>query len=161
MAMAMAVATPPASSRAAGQRPAQLRAARLVMRHARSPRMLLRLFVVASLVMGASHTITKERIFEPVRRRLDHGTWIGYLLSCPYCTSHWVALLVVPLTDAYFVEVTAMPQPLRAAVRWLLSAIFVSTVAAYLRVVFYAVDVAQGVLRRLERIEDAELRARQ
>jgi hypothetical protein len=123
--------------------------------------MLPRLFVVASLVMGASHTIAKERLFEPVRRRLGQDTWAGYLVSCPYCASHWVALLVVPLTDAYFVEVTAMPQPMRGAVRWLLSAVFVATVAAYLRVAFYVVDVAQGVLRRLERLEDAELRARQ
>jgi hypothetical protein len=123
--------------------------------------MVFRLFVVASLVMGASHTIAKERLFEPLRQRVGKDTWAGYLLSCPYCTSHWVALLVVPATDAYFVPVAAMPQPLAGLLRWLLSSVFVATAAAYLRVLFYVVDVAQGVLRRLEKLEDASLRERE
>jgi hypothetical protein len=123
--------------------------------------MLFRLFVVASLVMGVSHTIAKERIFLPLRRALgEKTTWLGYLVSCPYCASHWIALIVVPLTDAYYVDVAAMPGALRAVVRWVLSSIFVATAAAYLRVLFYAVDVAQGLMRRLELVEDVELRER-
>lgn len=122
---------------------------------------LFQLFVIASVVMGASHTIAKERIFEPLRNRLGgRSTWLGYLVSCPYCVSHWIAFVVVPLTDAYYVDVVALPSPLRVFVRWLLSSIFVATVAAYLRVLFYVVDVAQGLLRRFEAVEDAELRKR-
>ncbi len=123
--------------------------------------MIFRLFVIASVVMGVSHTIARERIFEPLRHRLgDKRTWLGYLVSCPYCASHWIAFVVVPLTDAYYVDVVSMPHPLRAILRWLLSSIFIATVAAYLRVLFYVVDVAQGLLRRVEKLEDVELRDR-
>ena len=64
---------------------------------------------------------------------------------------------IVPLTGAYYVDVVALPSPLRMLVSWLLSSIFVATVAAYLRVLFYVVDVAQGVLRRIEAVEEMEL----
>ncbi len=122
---------------------------------------LFQLFVIASVVMGASHTIAKERIFEPMRRRLGgRDTWLGYLVSCPYCLSHWIAFAVVPLTGAYYVDVVVLPSPLRAFATWFLSSVFVATVAAYLRVLFYVVDVAQGLLRRLEAVEDVELRKR-
>lgn len=122
---------------------------------------LFQLLAVASVVMGASHTIGKERIFEPLRRRVGApDSWLGYLVCCPYCLSHWIAFAVVPLTGAYYVDVVALPAPLRTFVSWLLSSIFVATVAAYLRVLFYVVDVAQGVLRRIEAVEDVELRKR-
>jgi len=118
--------------------------------------MLFRLFVVASLVMGISHTVTKERLFEPLRARLGgKTTWLGYLFSCPYCASHWVAFVIVPLTDSYYVQVAAMPQPLYGAARWFLASVFVATVAAYMRVLFYLVDVGQGLMRRVEHeVED-------
>ena len=49
---------------------------------------------------GCPHTIARERIFAPLRRKLaGNDTWLGYLVSCPYCVSHWVAFIVVPLTD--------------------------------------------------------------
>ena len=122
---------------------------------------LFQLFVIASVVMGASHTIGKERIFEPLRRRMGgRDTWLGYLFCCPYCLSHWVAFAVVPMTGAYYVDVVVFPSPIRTFVSWLLSSIFVATVAAYLRVLFYMVDVAQGLMRRFEAVEDAELRKR-
>ncbi len=122
--------------------------------------MLFRLFVIASLVMGASHTVAKERLFEPFRRYVSSkSSWLGYLVSCPYCTSHWVAFVVVPLTGAYYVDVVGVPGHL--VLRWLFSSVFVATVAAYLRVLFYVVDVAQGLLRRVERVEDVELRERE
>jgi len=123
---------------------------------------LFRLFIVASVVMGASHTIAKERIFEPLRRRLGgKETWLGYLVSCPYCASHWVAFVVVPLTGAYFVDVVPMARPVREVIAWFLSSIFVATVAAYLRVLFYVADMAQGLLRRAEKKEDLEVQRRE
>lgn len=122
---------------------------------------LFQLFVIASVVMGSSHTIAKERIFEPLRRRMGgRDTWLGYLVCCPYCLSHWIAFVIVPLTGAYYVDVVALPSALHWLVSWLLSSIFVATMAAYLRVLFYVVDVAQGVLRRIEAVEEAELRKR-
>lgn len=122
---------------------------------------LFQLFVIASVVMGVSHTIAKERIFEPLRRRLGgRDTWLGYLVCCPYCISHWVAFAVVPLTGAYYVDVAVFPSPLRTFASWLLSSIFVATAAAYLRVLFYVMDVVQGLLRRFEALEEAELQKR-
>ena len=49
--------------------------------------------------MGLAQTIAKERVFEPLRDRLGNKeTWLGYLVSCPYCLSHWLAFVLVPLT---------------------------------------------------------------
>ncbi|HZU85658.1 MAG TPA: DUF1360 domain-containing protein [Polyangiaceae bacterium] len=120
-----------------------------------------RVLVIATVVMGCSHTIARERIFEPLRDRLGgRQTWLGYLVSCPYCVSHWVAFVLVPLTGSYFVETASLWPPLAAVVRWLLSSIFVATVAAFLRVVFYVADESQGLLRRAEKREDLEIRER-
>ncbi len=113
------------------------------------------LLAVASVVMGASHTIARERLFRGLRERLGgKSTWLGYLVSCPYCVSHWVALALVPLTDSYFVRVGSFWPPLSWFLRWILSAIFVATVAAYLRVLFYLADESQGLLRRVEKREE-------
>src|SRR5262245_44714717 len=101
--------------------------------------------------MGLSHTIARERLFAPIRDRLGgKGTWVGYLVSCAYCASHWLAFLLVPLTDTYSIDVIGS-GPLSAALRWFLSSILVTVVAAFLRVGFYLVEESQGLLRREER----------
>ena len=64
------------------------------------------LLAVSLVVMGLSHTIARERIFQPLRARLGgKDTWLGYLISCPYCVSHWIAFILVPLTGTYAVNV--------------------------------------------------------
>lgn len=64
------------------------------------------LLLVSLFVMGIAQTIAKERIFAPLRSRLGGvETWAGYLVSCPYCVSHWVAFVVVPLTGTYAIVV--------------------------------------------------------
>jgi hypothetical protein len=106
-------------------------------------------FVVCAIVMGLSHTIAKERIFQRVRTALgDKETFCGYLVSCPYCNSHWLAFLFVPLTGTYVVDVAWDLGPATGLVRWFLSAIFVTVGAAFLRIGFYFVDESQGLLRR-------------
>ncbi len=123
--------------------------------------LVFRLFVIASIVMGVSHTITKERVFQPLRDALGgKRTWLGYLAPCPYCASHWVAFIVLPLTRTSFVEVPSLWAPLAVLLRWFLSSVFVATVASYLRVFFYLVDESQGLLRRAEKLEETELRRR-
>lgn len=53
------------------------------------------------LVLGAAcavvaMTISKSSIFERARVWLDRQSeWLGDLVACPYCTSHWVALAAV------------------------------------------------------------------
>ena len=54
--------------------------------------------VLAMVVSGTSYTITGTEIFEPLRRFLAaRSHWLGHLSSCFYCTSHWVAFLLVAL----------------------------------------------------------------
>ena len=113
------------------------------------------LLVVAALVMGMSHTIAKERIFLPLRERLGgKDTWFGYLVSCPYCASHWLAFLLVPVTGAYYVSVSPRLGPLAPLVEWFLSSILVVVVAAFLRVGFWLVDEQQGLIKRRQRTEE-------
>ncbi|HVY37473.1 MAG TPA: DUF1360 domain-containing protein [Polyangia bacterium] len=109
--------------------------------------------LTASLVvMGLAHTIARERLFAPLRRALGgHDTWLGYLVSCPYCVSHWVAFLVVPLTGTYAIDVVPRWGALSWVLRWLLSSILVTVVAAFLRVAFYFVDETQGLVRRQQK----------
>lgn len=115
------------------------------------------LFAVSTVTMGISHTIARERIFAPLRNRLGGmDTWFGYLVSCPYCVSHWVAFVLVPLTGAYAVEIAPSWGVVTAVIRWFLSAIFVTAIAAFLRVLFYFVDYGQGLVRREQRKVEAE-----
>lgn len=55
--------------------------------------------VTLSLAVAAiSMTIAKGKIFLPLRQWVeDRNEWLGNLVSCPYCTSHWVAVVVVAL----------------------------------------------------------------
>lgn len=121
--------------------------------------MYSRLFIVALVVMCMSHTLSKERIFESLRARLGgRDTWLGYLVCCPYCNSHWLAFVMVPLTDTYVVPIAAgVAATPRWLLSWFLSSIAVAAVAAVLRVLFYFVDEGQGLLRREIKKTDATL----
>jgi hypothetical protein len=120
---------------------------------------LFRLFAIATVVMGLSHTLAKEKIFEVIRAAVGkRSPWLGTLVSCPYCISYWIALAIVPPTDGYFVAVVPFWPPAAWLLRWALSSIFVANVAAYLRVFFYLFDESQGLVRRAERLRDLELR---
>ncbi len=117
---------------------------------------MFQLVTVSLVVMGLSYTIAKERIFAPLRDRLGgRRTWAGYLVSCPYCVSHWVAFALVPLTGTYPIRASHL-GPLDGAASWFLSSILVTTLAAFLRVGFYFVDETQGLLRREERKVERE-----
>lgn len=118
---------------------------------------LWQLLLVSTLVMGIAHTITKERIFKPLRDRLGgKETWAGYFVSCPYCVSHWVAFLVVPLTGTYLIEVPFELGVVTPLLEWFFSSVLVAVIAAFLRVGFYFIDETQGLVRRRQRyVEDA------
>lgn len=106
--------------------------------------------------MGLSQTVAKERIFAPLRERLGgKETWVGYLVSCPYCVSHWIAFLVVPLTGTYPVAVAVGGWP-GAVLRWFLASILVTVVAAFYRVIFWFVDESQGLVRRRQHTQEEE-----
>jgi len=119
---------------------------------------IAQLLAVALVVMGLSHTITRERIFAPLRQRLGgKDTWLGYLMSCPYCVSHWVAFIVVPLTGTYPLKVIPRWGAVSSVLTWLLSSVLVAVIAAFFRVVFYFVDETQGLVRRQQRQVDEEV----
>jgi uncharacterized membrane protein len=122
---------------------------------------LWQLLAVSLVVMGLSHTIARERICEPLRRRLGgKETWLGYLVSCPYCVSHWLAMILVPITGVYPIHVTPRLGMLTGVLRWLLAAILVAVLAAFFRVVFYFVDETQGLVKRQQRSVEEEVESR-
>jgi hypothetical protein len=117
---------------------------------------LFQLFAVSAVVMGISQTISKERIFAPLRERLGgRERWCGYLVSCPYCVSHYVAFAVVPLTGTYAIPVVVGGWVGRV-LSWLLSSLLITVIAAFFRVLFWFVDEAQGLVRRRQRTEEEE-----
>jgi hypothetical protein len=122
---------------------------------------IAQLLAVALVVMGISHTIARERIFAPLRRKLGgNDTWLGYLVSCPYCVSHWVAFVVVPLTGTYPLKVVPRWGAVSSLLTWLLSCVLVAVIAAFFRVVFYFVDETQGLVRRQQRQVEEEVATR-
>src|SRR3954468_14773025 len=119
--------------------------------------MTLRLFLVAAVVMGLSHTIAKEKLFAPIRDRLGgKETWYGYLISCPYCASHWLAFILVPLTGAYGIHLEHQWAVVTPVLDWFLSSILVTVIAAGLRVVFYWVDEEQRLTKTKKRVAQSE-----
>ncbi len=118
---------------------------------------MFQLFAVSAVVMGLSYTVSKEELFRPFRDRCGgKETWLGYLVSCPYCLSHWVAFIVVPLTGTYYVHMAPRVRVLSPIVDWFLSSILVTVVAAFLRVIFFFVDETQGFVRRRKRVAEKE-----
>jgi hypothetical protein len=119
---------------------------------------ITQLLMVSAVVMGLSQTITRERIFEPLRARLGgKETWLGYLVSCPYCLSHGIAFLLVPITGTYAVEVVIGPGWAADVLRWFLSSILVTVIAAFLRVAFWFVDERQALVRREKQLVETEV----
>jgi hypothetical protein len=53
--------------------------------------------IILSLATGAiAVTISKAQVFASTREWImKHNTWLGRLVSCSYCTSHWVAIFFV------------------------------------------------------------------
>jgi hypothetical protein len=108
----------------------------------------VRLFAVSAVVMGLSHTLTKERLFAWLRNRLgDRDTNLGYLVSCPYCVSHYIAFALVPVTETYPIQIAHDWGLVSDALTWFLSSILVTVVAAFLRIIFYFVDEKQSLTR--------------
>jgi hypothetical protein len=119
------------------------------------------LLAVSLIVMGLSHTVARERICEPLRTRLGgKETWLGYMVSCPYCVSHWIAFVLVPVTGTMPVQVVPSLAPVAGVLRWLLSSILVAVLAAFFRVIFYFVDETQGLVRRRQRSIEEEIEGR-
>ena len=118
-----------------------------------------RWLLVSLVVMCVTNTITQEQLFDPLRRRLGgKDTWLGYLCCCPYCLSHSLAFLLVPL---FGLKVLTIPHDwgfATAALEWFFNSILVVVLAAFIRMFFYSIDDLVGVLRVRQEKETAEKR---
>jgi hypothetical protein len=53
-------------------------------------------FVLSLVASTTSVTLTKARVFRGLRDVVARcGGWLGDLARCPYCMSHWIAMLLV------------------------------------------------------------------
>jgi hypothetical protein len=120
------------------------------------------LLAVSLVTMGVTQTIARERLFAPLRARLGgKETWLGYLVSCPYCVSHWIAGGLVALTGTYAFDIPVTSGLPASALRWGLSTVLVAVIAAFLRIVFYFLDETQGLVKREQRSVEEEVIAKQ
>lgn len=72
-----------------------------------------------SLATGAAaFTITRTKISEPFRAAVkEQSAWLGNLVTCPYCTSHWLAAAAVVLMEPQLTD--RRSRFLNAGVAWL------------------------------------------
>lgn len=60
---------------------------------------LVSLLIISLAVSTISLTISKSKIFASTREFIsDRFEWLGEMISCFYCLSHWVAVIVVTTT---------------------------------------------------------------
>jgi hypothetical protein len=123
---------------------------------------LLKILLVSAVTMGLSHTLAREKIFERLRNACGGmETWRGYLISCPYCASHWLAFVLVPLTGAYGIRVAPRWPLVSPILDWFLSAILVTVIAAVLRVGFYFIDEEGRLAKSRKRVTQVEAESRE
>ncbi len=100
---------------------------------------LYHVVVLALATAAISVTVSKARLFAFVREWIAaRNTWIGELISCSYCTSHWVAIAFVAIYRPVVIS------------RWIVADLFVS--------VFSMVAIAaivSGVIIKLNPFHDA------
>ena len=57
---------------------------------------ILKLVLCAAAAASISMTLTKAKVFSPLRQAVKaKSKFLGDLFSCPYCMSHWVSFLLV------------------------------------------------------------------
>ncbi|MHC4702590.1 MAG: DUF1360 domain-containing protein [Planctomycetota bacterium] len=97
------------------------------------------LLILGLAVAATSMTITKAHICESVRERVSRlGPWFKSLIHCPWCVSHWLALVAVPFW---------LPE-LSNPAKWLIytmSVVAISgVVSAGIAYLFLALDALEG-----------------
>lgn len=75
--------------------------------------------VLALAVGSASFTVARTKISVPFRTWvMKKSKWFGGLVTCPYCTSHWLAAVAVGIYRPRPVELWA---PVDWGVAWLMT----------------------------------------
>lgn len=58
-------------------------------------RPLVEVGLLAPAVAAVTMTVTKAKVFKPLRRAMSkRSTWLGELFQCTYCMSHWISLVL-------------------------------------------------------------------
>jgi hypothetical protein len=61
--------------------------------------------VLAFATAIISTTIARAKVFSPFRRMVtSHSTWLGNLVSCFYCTAHWIGIGFVAIYRPVLIE---------------------------------------------------------
>lgn len=62
-------------------------------------------FALAFSVSAVSFTIARTKVSEPLRTWVaKKNTWLGNLITCPYCVSHWLSFAAVGIYRPYLVQ---------------------------------------------------------
>jgi len=70
----------------------------------------LELLVLALATSAISVTITQSDIFSGLRASVaNRSRWLGVLVRCPYCTSHWVSVVLMWWYGQRIVPETYLP----------------------------------------------------
>lgn len=52
----------------------------------------IQILILSLAISSTSYTISKTLVFKPLRQLFcKYWNWLGKLISCPYCLSHWVS----------------------------------------------------------------------
>ena len=95
---------------------------------------IIQICIIGMAVSAISMTISKAKVFESAREWIaGHNQWLGKLVGCPYCVSHWITFVLV----AYY-------QP-----RFITSSIFVLdlTISAFTIIAWAA--IVSGIIFKL------------
>jgi hypothetical protein len=99
---------------------------------------LFRASLLALAVACASMTITVSTVFHGLRDWLgSKNEWLGTLVGCPYCLSHWLSFIAVLLF-----HIVIVPCPIRGIgpiIEFLVSSFAMVTLnSIFARLIFWA-----------------------
>ena len=78
-----------------------------------NPKSLIEVIALAFAAAVISLTITKSSLFEHPRKWvLERSEWLGKLVSCAYCTSHWVSFALVAIYQPRIIQSAWWPLDL-------------------------------------------------
>lgn len=102
---------------------------------------ILGLFIVLAFATAAiSMTTAKSVVFKPLRKRIAvKSKWLGELVRCPYCTSHWVGFVFAFIYKPYFLH-SGVPL-----LDWFVSALALVGAASLFAFVIYKVYAAMHI----------------
>ena len=66
---------------------------------------LITLFLLSGAVSAISVTVSRSHVFGPMREQMEIlNPWLGRLVRCAYCTSHWGSFAVCFIYQPYFLD---------------------------------------------------------